>query len=108
MPQGPTPDPAAHHHADGREDHRHDQGAGLFGRRRALAPHSHDVTDQLDDALATSERGIRITELTLAILLATALFQLAIVAASGSVAGAEDLAGIFIVLTIAEAGVWVG
>ena len=90
MPQHPTPDPAAHHHADDSKPHGHDHSAGLLGRLRALAPHSHDVTDQLDDALASSERGIRTTKLTLAILLATALIQLIIALVSGSVALLAD------------------
>ncbi len=93
MPQRPAPGPAAQPPAGGHEDHGHDHeghphvhGGGLLGRLRALAPHSHDVTDQLDDALASSARGIRVTKLTLAILLVTALFQLVIALASGSVA----------------------
>jgi predicted Co/Zn/Cd cation transporter (cation efflux family) len=93
MRQRSTPDPAPNH-ADGHEphgqDHGHARGSGSFGRLRALAPHSHDVTDQLDDALATSARGIRTTKLTLAILLATALIQLAIALLSGSVALLAD------------------
>lgn len=86
MPRDPSFGPAAHPEADDHQDHRHDHGAGLLGRVRRRAPHSHDIADQLDDALATSERGIRITKLTLAILLATALVQLAIAVVSGSVA----------------------
>ncbi|MEX2549394.1 MAG: cation transporter [Nitriliruptoraceae bacterium] len=86
MPQRPTPEPAAHLHAGDHEQHGHDHNVGLSGRLRTLAPHSHDVTDQLDDALASSERGIRITKLTLLILLATAFFQLAIALVRGSVA----------------------
>lgn len=86
MPQRSSLEPAGHQRAGDHEPHGHDHGVGLVGRLRALAPHSHDVTDQFDDALASSERGIRVTKLTLTILLATALFQITIALVSGSVA----------------------
>jgi cation diffusion facilitator family transporter len=89
MPQPPTSDPGVPH-ADHRERHAHGHGSGFLARLRALRPHSHDVADQLDDALATSARGIRTTKLTLAVLLATALIQLAIALVSGSVALLAD------------------
>jgi cation diffusion facilitator family transporter len=93
MRQRSTPDPAAQadgHGRHGHEPHDHAHGSGLLGRLRSFAPHGHDVTDQLDDALATSARGIRTTKFTLAILLATALIQLAIALLSGSVALLAD------------------
>jgi cation diffusion facilitator family transporter len=144
MPKHLDPDTAPHDRA---HDHQHGgHGSGLLARLRALRPHSHDVTDQLDDALATSEHGIRTTKLTLVILLTTAFIQIVIALISGSVAlladtihnvadamtsiplwiafvlgrrvhsrtfpygyrRAEDLAGIFILLTIAASAVWIG
>lgn len=86
MPQRADPDPGMYGREPDHGQHGHDHGSGLLARLRALAPHSHDVADQLDDALATSERGIRTTKLTLTILLGTALIQLAIALVSGSVA----------------------
>ncbi|MFW5933669.1 MAG: cation diffusion facilitator family transporter, partial [Actinomycetota bacterium] len=61
------------------------------GRVRGLfARHDHGVAEQLDDALAGSALGIRTTKLTLAVLLATAVLQLAIALVSGSVALLAD------------------
>lgn len=78
-------------HAHG-HDHDHAGGAGLWGRVRAvLRPHSHDVTDQVDSALEASAAGIRTTQITLAVLMSTAMAQLAIALVSGSVALFADL-----------------
>lgn len=88
-----------HHHAEehtGTQGHGHDHdhagGAGLWSRvRAAVRPHSHDVTDQVDSALEASAAGIRTTQVTLAVLMATALAQLVIALVSGSVALFADL-----------------
>ena len=88
-----------HHHAEEHtgahghgHDHDHAGGAGLWGRVRAvLRPHSHDVTDQVDSALEASAAGVRTTQVTLAVLMATALAQLVIALVSGSVALFADL-----------------
>lgn len=48
--------------------------------------HSHDHAGHVDDALTTSAAGIRAVKVSLAVLVATAVAQLAIVALSGSVA----------------------
>ena len=72
-------------------DHDHDHVSGLRARvRRVVVPHSHDATDSLDAALESSARGIRAVKISLVGLGATALFQLAVVAVSGSVALLAD------------------
>jgi len=76
------------HHHD--HDH-HDHGGGLRHRlKHLLVPHSHDVTDSIDDALAASNHGIRAVRTSLVVLGATAVLQLVIVAISGSVALLAD------------------
>lgn len=52
--------------------------------------HSHESADSVDDALESSEAGIRALKISLVALVATALFQLLIVALSGSVALLAD------------------
>ncbi|EFV13836.1 cation diffusion facilitator family transporter [Segniliparus rugosus] len=74
----------SHHHDQSRRD-------GLFGAvRHALVPHSHDAADKMDEALESSAEGIRAVKISLIALGATALAQLAVVAASGSVALLAD------------------
>ena len=70
-----------HDHDDDNErtrQHGHGLFAGLFG-------HAHAAADQTDSALESSARGIRVLALSLAGLGATALVQLVIALASGSV-----------------------
>ena len=77
-----------HHHA---HDHDHDHAGGLIGAvREIFAPHSHDHSDSVDDALESSAKGIRAVKISLIALAVTALFQVVIVAISGSVALAAD------------------
>ncbi|MGB3682266.1 MAG: cation diffusion facilitator family transporter [Rubrobacteraceae bacterium] len=52
--------------------------------------HSHESSDSVDDALESSEVGIWALKVSLAVLMATALFQVVIVAFSGSVALLAD------------------
>ena len=52
--------------------------------------HSHDGHGEVDETLGSSEAGIRALKLSLAALMLTALFQLGIVAISGSVALLAD------------------
>ena len=52
--------------------------------------HHHDHADRVDDALESSAQGIRAVKISLVALALTALFQLAIVGLSGSVALAAD------------------
>jgi len=58
--------------------------------RAIFAPHSHDPADSVDDALESSAQGIRAVKISLLALGLTAVFQLVIVAMSGSVALAAD------------------
>ena len=72
-------------------DHDHHHGGGLLGAaREAFAPPSHDHADSVDDALEASAQGIRAVKISLVALAVTAIFQLVIVALSGSVALAAD------------------
>lgn len=74
----------------------HDPGKGRRAKLRHgishLNPfgHSHESHESVDDALESSEVGIRALKLSLAALMATALFQVVIVAFSGSVALLAD------------------
>jgi cation diffusion facilitator family transporter len=80
----------SHGHHEHDPDHRH-HGTGLLAAvREVLTPHSHDHTDTVDDALASSAQGIRVVKISLLALGLTALFQLVIVGLSGSVALAAD------------------
>jgi cation diffusion facilitator family transporter len=81
-----TSNPAPHGHG-----HGHGHGASLWGRVwPALRPHSHDAADSVDSALAASADGIRALKISLAVLGATALAQLAVVVLSGSTALLAD------------------
>lgn len=74
-----------HHHPD-------EQATRRWAKvREVLRPHSHDLTDQMDPALEASGLGIRTTKITLLALTATAVAQLAIALAAGSVALFADL-----------------
>lgn len=90
-----------HHHHDGDgHTHSHDAGhehshetgiRGFFAE--LLHPHSHDHSDlAADRAFADNEAGIRTVWLALGALTVTAILQLAIVFASGSVALLADTA----------------
>jgi cation diffusion facilitator family transporter len=58
--------------------------------REVYAPHSHDHTDSVDDALESTVQGIRAVKISLLALGVTAIFQLVIVGLSSSVALAAD------------------
>nr|WP_233151495.1 cation diffusion facilitator family transporter [Mycobacterium lehmannii] len=58
--------------------------------REIFAPHSHDASDSIDDALQSSAAGIRAVKISLIALTATAVAQLVIVVLSGSVALLAD------------------
>lgn len=58
--------------------------------RHAFTPHSHDSADRIDHALTRDRAGIRAVQISLVILGVTAVVQLLIVLASGSVALAAD------------------
>ena len=83
MGQDPHQDP--HSYVDA-------HGGGWRGRLAGwIRPHSHDVTDQLDAGGQRSAQGIRVTKITLGVLLATSGLQLGIAVASGSVALLADV-----------------
>jgi cation diffusion facilitator family transporter len=67
--------------------HDHDHPAGLLGRlREQFAPHSHDASESVDQALETSSRGIRALVVSLVALGVTAALQAVVVVWTGSVA----------------------
>jgi cation diffusion facilitator family transporter len=77
-----------HEHRDG-DGHQHPGGLrGFLGT--VFTPHSHDAADSVDDALTASSQGIRAVKVSLVVLALTALLQLVVVAASGSVALLAD------------------
>ncbi|GAB4210397.1 MAG: cation diffusion facilitator family transporter [Roseiflexaceae bacterium] len=80
-----------HSHDDAQphdHDHDHSHGEGWLGRLQHLLPfgHSHAAEDKVDAALEGSERGIWALKVSLLGLGATAVFQMVIVAISGSAA----------------------
>ena len=82
--------PVDGHEPGGDHSHEHDAHEHPSGVLGALAsifrPHSHDAADKVDRAMETSERGIWALKISLLGLGATAVFQLVVVAVSGSVA----------------------
>ncbi|MFY9636302.1 MAG: cation diffusion facilitator family transporter, partial [Cellulosimicrobium cellulans] len=91
---GHSQDHHAHpHHEHGHHTHPadHHHATGFKGwLQEIFVPHSHDSADSVDDALESSAQGIRAVKISLLGLGATALFQLAIVLVSGSVALLAD------------------
>ncbi|MCH9712562.1 MAG: cation diffusion facilitator family transporter, partial [Proteobacteria bacterium] len=91
-----THDSGQHAHAHGHSHHDHGHaGSGLGGRAKAalrevFAPHSHDASDSIDDALESSAAGIRAVKISLVALGVTAMAQIVVVAISGSVALLAD------------------
>lgn len=82
-----------HDHGSGHDhSHSHSGRGDRFGAvlREVFAPHSHDAGDSIDSALESSAAGIRAVKISLVVLGATALAQIAIVAISGSVALLAD------------------
>jgi cation diffusion facilitator family transporter len=78
----------AHHDHDAPE---HDHGRGLKQLVTSLLrPHSHDSADSVDEALESSAQGIRAVKISLVVLAATAVAQVAVVLVSGSVALLAD------------------
>jgi cation diffusion facilitator family transporter len=78
-----------HNHHDLVHGHEHPKGFRGF-LHGLFVPHSHDASDSIDSAMETSSQGIRAVKISLAGLGITALFQLLIFAASGSVALLAD------------------
>jgi cation diffusion facilitator family transporter len=82
-----------HHHPPGTEGrgHDHEHRSGRFaGIRELVQPHSHDAATKIDAALEADTRGIRALKVSLAVLLLTAVLQLIVVLATGSVALLSD------------------
>ena len=80
-----------HDHDHSHDDHDHHHASGLKGwLQKVFVPHSHDSADSVDDALESSSQGIRAVKNSLLGLGVTAIFQLAIVLISGSVALLAD------------------
>ncbi len=80
-----SPPEGSHH------DHNHAPGTGVLARVRhavseVFGAHSHDVVDQVDEALEADTDGRRALLLSLGILAATAAIQAIVVVLSGSVA----------------------
>src|SRR4051794_38671723 len=80
---GATPMIADHEH---RTEHRHDERGEWHRLRHAVTPHSHDTADTVDQAMETSQAGIRALWISLAVLGATAVMQAGVVVFSRSVA----------------------
>ncbi|MHA4850492.1 cation diffusion facilitator family transporter [Rhodococcus sp. MSC1_016] len=87
-----APKPPTHTHGHGHGHGHGHEGGGRFRAavREVFAPHSHDAADSVDDALESSEIGIRAVKISLVALGVTAIAQLVIVAVSGSVALLAD------------------
>lgn len=77
----------AHDHDE--DDHDHPTGLKGFVYE-LIKPHSHDSADSVDDAILANARGIRAVKVSLVVLMATALAQVAIVLVTGSVALLAD------------------
>ncbi|OBK48806.1 cation diffusion facilitator family transporter [Mycobacterium sp. 1081908.1] len=78
----------SHDHDNG-HDHHHAHGIrGIVAQ--LLVPHSHDAADSVDTALESSVVGIRAVKVSLVGLGATAIVQVVIAVASGSIALAAD------------------
>jgi cation diffusion facilitator family transporter len=108
-PHRPVPAATVHDHHDHGESHRqaghdHDNGADGAGHPHehahpagwrgvvasVFSPHSHDSADSVDSELEGSARGIRAVKISLVALGVTALLQVLVVIASGSVALLAD------------------
>ncbi len=84
----PPSAPRGHGHAHG---HSHQHSRGLRAAiQQIFAPHSHDASDSVDNALESNTIGIRAVKISLIALGITALIQVVIVLISGSVALAAD------------------
>lgn len=98
-PKPTPPDQAeeAHDHPDHPDDHPHDHdhdhdhpGGWWETLKHQVVPHSHDHHDAALDPVMATDRGIWALKVSLAGLLVTAVFQIIIVAISGSVALLAD------------------
>ncbi|MEV0905473.1 cation diffusion facilitator family transporter [Streptomyces hokutonensis] len=77
------------HDHDHGHDHSHDGGRWSRWKHEiahVVKPHSHEAADKVDSAMESSAEGMRALWISLAILGTTAVFQVVVVALSGSVA----------------------
>ena len=91
---------ATHHHHDDEpghgshghpHDHRPRRHGGLRGAvAEVFRPHSHDAADSIDTALEASQQGLRAVVISFAALTVTALVQVVLILATGSVALLAD------------------
>src|SRR5215207_9080601 len=83
-----------HDHHGHQHGHDHTDGqtrSGVTGRAgRLVRRHSHDAADHLDTALEATAQGLRAVKVSFAALLVTALAQVAVLLATGSVALLAD------------------
>lgn len=92
--QGTSDHQHDHDHSDD-PDHPHSHDPSVWGSiRHALSEffgmHSHDPADSLDDALESSQKGIRALKISFGVLMITAIVQALIVVITGSVALLAD------------------
>lgn len=78
-----------HGHDHGEHGHDHPTGLRAFFVN-LIRPHSHDSADSIDTALESSGIGIQAVKVSLAGLMATAIFQVVLVLVTGSVALLAD------------------
>lgn len=83
-------DTHGHQHTHGPGDHTHTHRPGVLGWVQHTFAHSHDTSEQVDDAMETNERGIWALKISLVGLGITAIIQLIIVLFSGSTALLAD------------------
>src|SRR5690606_5193961 len=86
-PHGHGHDAQGHGHGF---EHRHAHGGFAGAVRDIFRPHSHDSADSIDAALESHERGIRAVKVSFVALMVTALIQVGVVVATGSVALLAD------------------
>jgi cation diffusion facilitator family transporter len=72
--------------ADGHDGDDHQEVAAWARLKHLIAPHSHDSSDRVDNALETSRQGMRTLWISFAVLLVTGTAQAVIFMFTGSVA----------------------
>lgn len=85
----PEHDHGPEHHDHGQDEHEHPTGF-VAALRDLVRPHSHDAAASIDSALESDARGVRALKLSLVALGLTAVVQLVVVIATGSVALLSD------------------
>jgi cation diffusion facilitator family transporter len=87
---GQNDNDGVHSHHDDDHEHDHDRSGVHEFVASIFRPHSHDAADSIDAALEASRDGMRALKVSFAVLAITAVVQVMIVAASGSVALLSD------------------